>query len=210
MNARPGTDVMKIFEPWWTVALPFDPGATTDPGPTTASRRPRLRGDHVLFRPARGWRQIESRFIDDTVTSDHRPGPGRPRVDRNALATAAVVAAPTPAALVPPAVPVPPVVVGDDAATAFPSTGEIPPADVGPAQPSTRPHTVAASNNRCATRSASPVDTSSPQPTYRRGRVGAARGTRAAEAARQCECQKRSAHWRPRRKRAGPVEIASV
>jgi endonuclease/exonuclease/phosphatase family metal-dependent hydrolase len=67
MNARPNTEVMKIFEPWWTVALPFDPGATTTPP------RPLLRGDHVLFRPAARWRQIESRFIDDTVASDHRP-----------------------------------------------------------------------------------------------------------------------------------------
>jgi endonuclease/exonuclease/phosphatase family metal-dependent hydrolase len=67
MNSRPNTDVMKIFEPWWTVALPFDPGATTTPP------RPLLRGDHVLFRPAAGWRQVESRFIDDTVASDHRP-----------------------------------------------------------------------------------------------------------------------------------------
>jgi endonuclease/exonuclease/phosphatase family metal-dependent hydrolase len=67
LNARPGTEVMQIFEPWWRVALPFDPAETT------TSRRRRLRGDHVLFRPATGWRQIESRFIDDTVASDHRP-----------------------------------------------------------------------------------------------------------------------------------------
>jgi endonuclease/exonuclease/phosphatase family metal-dependent hydrolase len=67
MNARPNTEVMKIFEPWWTVALPFDPGATTTPP------RPLLRGDHVLFRPYASWRQVESRFIDDTVASDHRP-----------------------------------------------------------------------------------------------------------------------------------------
>jgi endonuclease/exonuclease/phosphatase family metal-dependent hydrolase len=67
MNARPDTEVMKIFEPWWTEALP------TDPGPTTTPPRPLLRGDHVLFRTAGDWRPIESRIIDDTVASDHRP-----------------------------------------------------------------------------------------------------------------------------------------
>lgn len=67
LNARPDTEVMKIFERWWTEALPADPALTT-PSP-----RPALRSDHVLFRPAGDWRPIESRFIDETVASDHRP-----------------------------------------------------------------------------------------------------------------------------------------
>ena len=67
MNARPDTDVMKIFQPWWTEVPPVDQA------PTTAPPRPLLRGDHVLFRPAGTWRPIESRFIDETVASDHRP-----------------------------------------------------------------------------------------------------------------------------------------
>ena len=31
MNARPDTEVMKIFQPWWTEVLPFDPAPTTTP-----------------------------------------------------------------------------------------------------------------------------------------------------------------------------------
>jgi endonuclease/exonuclease/phosphatase family metal-dependent hydrolase len=67
MNARPDSEVMKIFQPWWTEA------PSVDPAPATASLRPALRGDHILFRPAASWRPIESRFIDETVASDHRP-----------------------------------------------------------------------------------------------------------------------------------------
>jgi endonuclease/exonuclease/phosphatase family metal-dependent hydrolase len=67
MNARPDTDVMKVFEPRWTIA----PSADASPGVSTG--RPRLRGDYVLFRPSERWRVIESRTIDETVASDHRP-----------------------------------------------------------------------------------------------------------------------------------------
>ena len=76
MNARPDTDVMKIFEPWWNLALPVAPTsviASLDPTSAAAPRRPLPRGDHVLFRPAARWREIESTLIDDTVASDHRP-----------------------------------------------------------------------------------------------------------------------------------------
>lgn len=67
MNARPDTDVMKIFQPWWIEVQPVDPASTTAPP------RPLLRGDHILYRPGGSWLPIESRFIDETVASDHRP-----------------------------------------------------------------------------------------------------------------------------------------
>jgi endonuclease/exonuclease/phosphatase family metal-dependent hydrolase len=67
MNARLNTEVMKIFEPWWAEVAPVDPT------PNTTPPRPTLRGDHILFRPAQDWRPIESRIIDETVASDHRP-----------------------------------------------------------------------------------------------------------------------------------------
>jgi endonuclease/exonuclease/phosphatase family metal-dependent hydrolase len=67
MNSRPDTDVMQTFEPQWTIA------SAVDPSPTTPSGRPRLRVDHVLFRPAESWRALESRVIDEPVASDHRP-----------------------------------------------------------------------------------------------------------------------------------------
>jgi endonuclease/exonuclease/phosphatase family metal-dependent hydrolase len=67
LNARPGTEVMALFDERWT-----DPPAE-DPSPTSPSGRPRLRVDYVLVRPAASWRVIESRIIDEPVASDHRP-----------------------------------------------------------------------------------------------------------------------------------------
>ena len=67
MNARPDTDVMKIFEARWTNA------SSTDPLSTALAARPRPRGDYVLVRPADCWRVIESRVVDESVASDHRP-----------------------------------------------------------------------------------------------------------------------------------------
>ncbi len=67
MNARPGTEVMDLFDERWT-----DPPAA-DPSPISPSGRPRLRVDYVLVRPATSWRVIESRIIDEPVASDHRP-----------------------------------------------------------------------------------------------------------------------------------------
>jgi len=67
MNSRPDTEVMEIFAAQWAMA------PAVDPSPTNPSGRPRLRVDHVLFRPAESWRVLESRVIDDRVASDHRP-----------------------------------------------------------------------------------------------------------------------------------------
>jgi endonuclease/exonuclease/phosphatase family metal-dependent hydrolase len=67
MNARPDTEVMKVFQPWWSEVPPVDPSPTTTPA------RPLLRGDHILFRSVGSWRPLESRLIDDTIASDHRP-----------------------------------------------------------------------------------------------------------------------------------------
>jgi len=77
-NARPGTDVMRILEVHWANALPDDPPArfgVSTPLEAAPSRPPRRgpRGDFVLYRPARRWRVLESRSIDETVASDHRP-----------------------------------------------------------------------------------------------------------------------------------------
>jgi len=75
MNSRPGTDVMDLFDELWT-----DPVAV-DPSPAALNGRPRLSVDHVLIRPMQGWRVIESRLIDEPVTSTsavaRRPGMDR-------------------------------------------------------------------------------------------------------------------------------------
>ena len=67
MNARTGTEVMDLFDGQW-----MDPPAT-DPSPIGPSGRPRSRIDYVLVRPPEHWRVVESRIIDETVASDHRP-----------------------------------------------------------------------------------------------------------------------------------------
>lgn len=66
MNARPDTEVMAILETRWT-------NWASDRSPTVPQGRPRSRGDYVLYRPMEGWRMVESRVIDETVASDHRP-----------------------------------------------------------------------------------------------------------------------------------------
>ena len=90
-NARPGTDVIQVLEQGWMNALPDStplaptipadapPAPTPTPTDTTLPARPPFaqrrgpRGDFVLFRPAHLWRVIESRTIDESVASDHRP-----------------------------------------------------------------------------------------------------------------------------------------
>ena len=67
MNARRDTDVMAILEGSWANA------SAADPSPVTLFERPRLRGDHVLYRPMDQWRVVESHVIDEPVASDHRP-----------------------------------------------------------------------------------------------------------------------------------------
>ena len=67
LNARPGTDAMDVFNDHWTNAAAVGPSRTIPTG------QRRQRGDYVLFRPAEGWRVVESRVIDDRLASDHRP-----------------------------------------------------------------------------------------------------------------------------------------
>jgi endonuclease/exonuclease/phosphatase family metal-dependent hydrolase len=75
-NARPGTGVIETLGEAFSLALPdgFTLGPAEPPvagdGP---GRRRGPRGDLVLFRPAAAWRVVESRSIDESVASDHRP-----------------------------------------------------------------------------------------------------------------------------------------
>jgi endonuclease/exonuclease/phosphatase family metal-dependent hydrolase len=68
MNARPDSDVMALFNAYWTNALADDP--VQSPLPLA---RPRLRVDYILVRPTTGWHVTESRILDEPVASDHRP-----------------------------------------------------------------------------------------------------------------------------------------
>jgi endonuclease/exonuclease/phosphatase family metal-dependent hydrolase len=79
LNARPGSAALALVESVWTTALPdgaspvpvaADGSVGPDPGP---GRRRGPRGDFVLFRPAHGWRVVESRSLEENTASDHRP-----------------------------------------------------------------------------------------------------------------------------------------
>lgn len=67
MNAAPGSRPMKTLLAHWTDATA---GA---PKPTCPSKDPKWKIDYVLFRPAAGWRVIETRVVDEPVASDHCP-----------------------------------------------------------------------------------------------------------------------------------------
>jgi endonuclease/exonuclease/phosphatase family metal-dependent hydrolase len=67
MNARPDSEVMALFDEYWTNPL------AEDPVPSAPTERPRLRVDYVLLRPVARWHVIESRILDEPVASDHRP-----------------------------------------------------------------------------------------------------------------------------------------
>lgn len=66
MNARRDTEAMQALEGKWM-------NTVVDFVPVDALGRPRSRGDHILVRPAQGWRVVEWHVVDETVTSDHRP-----------------------------------------------------------------------------------------------------------------------------------------
>jgi len=66
LNARPESKTMEILLKEWTKS-------SADNIPTSPSANPRAKIDYILFRPAKRWRVIETRVIDDKVGSDHCP-----------------------------------------------------------------------------------------------------------------------------------------
>ena len=65
MNARPGSNPMKILLEKWQ-----DTGNTA---PTVPAENPRNLIDYVLFRPAGAWEVLSSEVLNEPVASDHRP-----------------------------------------------------------------------------------------------------------------------------------------
>lgn len=68
LNSMPDSRVMKAFDENWTRT---DAGA----GPllTFPADKPDRHIDYVLVRPAKRWRVVEIRVVDEPVASDHRP-----------------------------------------------------------------------------------------------------------------------------------------
>jgi endonuclease/exonuclease/phosphatase family metal-dependent hydrolase len=66
LNARPDSAALKKFGELWTRSAKT--ALATYP-----AEDPQFQIDHVLFRPARRWRVVEVRVLEENAASDHRP-----------------------------------------------------------------------------------------------------------------------------------------
>ncbi len=66
LNARPESETMAILFTEWTKSFSEDI-------PTIPSTDPKVKIDYVLFRPAKRWKVLETRVIDERIASDHLP-----------------------------------------------------------------------------------------------------------------------------------------
>jgi endonuclease/exonuclease/phosphatase family metal-dependent hydrolase len=67
LNARPESPPIKVLEKDWTNA------SAGKEWLTMPADKPTSQIDYVLFRPADGWKVLETRVLDEKVASDHRP-----------------------------------------------------------------------------------------------------------------------------------------
>lgn len=67
LNATPDSGAIKELTARWTDA---DAAASR---PTFPAKKPRIRIDYVLFRPAANWKGVSATVIDEKVASDHAP-----------------------------------------------------------------------------------------------------------------------------------------
>ena len=67
LNATPEKDEIKLLLEKWTSAA-GDKGEATYP-----SAKPSVQIDYVMFRPAKRWKVIEVKVIEEKLASDHRP-----------------------------------------------------------------------------------------------------------------------------------------
>ena len=66
LNANPDSKVLQEFERDWK-------RANAEIVATFPSEGPEKQIDYILVRPANRWRTIETRVLDEPITSDHRP-----------------------------------------------------------------------------------------------------------------------------------------
>ncbi len=66
LNATPDSKTMDIFYQKWEKSFVNDE-------PTYPSEKPRVKIDHILYRPAKRWRVLETKVLDEKVASDHCP-----------------------------------------------------------------------------------------------------------------------------------------
>ncbi len=66
LNARPESETMQIFYKYWKQSF-------SENTPTSPANDPRAKIDYILFKPAKRWRVLETKVIDEKTASDHRP-----------------------------------------------------------------------------------------------------------------------------------------
>jgi endonuclease/exonuclease/phosphatase family metal-dependent hydrolase len=66
-NATPDSEVIKSLLTEWTDTASGQTFLTSPAG------SPKRRIDYILLRPSTGWRVVETRALDESVASDHRP-----------------------------------------------------------------------------------------------------------------------------------------
>ncbi len=66
LNALPNSPTMQLLYGNWKKSF-------LENVPTAPSKNPRAKIDYVLFRPANRWKVSETRVIDESLASDHRP-----------------------------------------------------------------------------------------------------------------------------------------
>ena len=66
-NCEPGSPPMAELQKDWSVV------SDRDSSLTCPADQPRTKIDHVLVKPAKRWRVVDARVIDERVASDHRP-----------------------------------------------------------------------------------------------------------------------------------------
>jgi len=70
LNSLPDSRVMKAFGENWTRT---DDGSDSSSLFTFPADQPNRQIDYVLVRPAKRWKVVETRVLDEPVASDHRP-----------------------------------------------------------------------------------------------------------------------------------------
>ena len=67
MNARPGSEPMKVLQERWTHAT------VNLTAPTGPSKEPRYRIDYILYQPESRFQLVQGEVIDERMASDHLP-----------------------------------------------------------------------------------------------------------------------------------------
>ncbi|MCK5738018.1 endonuclease/exonuclease/phosphatase family protein, partial [bacterium] len=68
LNATPGSLTMQEFQQTWHNATSSENALNTYP-----VVNPEKQIDYILYRPENQWRVLETRVVEETVASDHRP-----------------------------------------------------------------------------------------------------------------------------------------